>query len=78
MGISWEQELRDTVNRNNNDLVEDPADTLPRPGRHRSAGHRDRRRGHRNTRNLGIRSTSGSVTLSSSPSSGGDGDAQGG
>lgn len=29
MGISWEQELRDTVNRNNNDLVEDPADTLP-------------------------------------------------
>jgi hypothetical protein len=29
MGISWEQELRDTVNRNNNDLVEDPADTPP-------------------------------------------------
>jgi len=31
MGISWEQELRDTVNRNNNDLVEDPAvaDALP-------------------------------------------------
>jgi len=30
MGISWEQELRDTVNRNsNNDLVEVPADALP-------------------------------------------------
>ena len=30
MGISWEQELRDTVNRNsNNDFGEDPADALP-------------------------------------------------
>ena len=39
-----------------------------RPGRHRSADNRDRRRGHRNTRNLGIRSTCGSVTLSNSAS----------
>ena len=30
MGISWEQELRDTVNRNsNNDLGEASADALP-------------------------------------------------
>jgi hypothetical protein len=29
MGISWEQELRDTVNRNNNDFGEDPAGALP-------------------------------------------------
>ena len=30
MGISWEQELRDTVNRNsNNDFGEVPADALP-------------------------------------------------
>ena len=29
MGISWEQELRDTLNRNNNDLGEVPADALP-------------------------------------------------
>ena len=29
MGISWEQELLDTVNRNNNDLGEDPADSPP-------------------------------------------------
>ena len=29
MGISWEQELRDTLNRNNNDRVEVPADALP-------------------------------------------------
>ena len=30
MGISWEQELRDTVNRNNNnDRGEVPADALP-------------------------------------------------
>ena len=28
MGISWEQELRDTVNRNNNDLGEVPVDAL--------------------------------------------------
>ena len=29
MGISWEQELRDTVNRNNNDLGEVSVDTPP-------------------------------------------------
>ena len=29
MGISWEQELRDTLNRNNNYFGEDPADDLP-------------------------------------------------
>ena len=29
MGISWEQELRDTVNRNNNDFADDPADAPP-------------------------------------------------
>ena len=30
MGISWEQELRDTLNRNNNnDFGEVPADTPP-------------------------------------------------
>ena len=29
MGISWEQELRDTVNRNNNDLGEVSVDALP-------------------------------------------------
>ena len=29
MGISWEQELRDTLNRTNNDLGEVPADALP-------------------------------------------------
>ena len=30
MGISWEQELRDTVNRNsNNDFGEVPVDALP-------------------------------------------------
>ena len=31
MGISWEQELRDTLNRTNNDLGEVPADALPVP-----------------------------------------------
>ena len=65
MGISWEQELRDTVNRNNNDLGRGSGRRSARPGRYRSAGHRDRRRGHRNTRNLGIGSTHGPVTLSS-------------
>jgi len=29
MGISWEQELRDTLNRNSNDLGEVPVDALP-------------------------------------------------
>ena len=29
MDISWEQELRDTLNRNNNDLGEVSADALP-------------------------------------------------
>ena len=29
MGISWEQELRDTLNRNNNDFADDPADAPP-------------------------------------------------
>ena len=31
MGISWEQELRDTLHRNNNDLGEVSADALPVP-----------------------------------------------
>ena len=29
MGISWEQELRDTLNRNDNDLGEVTSDALP-------------------------------------------------
>ena len=68
MGISWEQELRDTLNRNDNDLGEVTSDALPVRVDIARPVTGNRRRGHRNTRNLGIRSTSGSVTLSSSPS----------
>ena len=69
MGISWEQELRDTLNRNsNNDLGEGPADALPvRVDIARQVTGIDVEV-TANIRNLGIRFTSGQVTLSSSPS----------
>ena len=68
MGISWEQELQDTLNRNsNNDFGEVPADALPvRVDIARQITGIDVE--VTATRNLGIRSTSGSVTLSSSAS----------
>ena len=68
MGISWEQELRERLNRTNTDLSGDPVDALPvRVDIARQVTGIDVEV-TANIRNLGIRFTSGQVTLSSSPS----------